>query len=129
MADRKQTPDILGSLLGGSDQDTIKPESHNTIMPEKQPTRKLSKKKPVSAPVAPAKEEAPGDKVKATYYLATDLVESLEDGWIQLRKLTPKGIRSQVSKSLIVELAVQAALEELRTKGSQSFLAKKTRKE
>ena len=27
MADRKKTPDILGSLLG----DTIKPEYHNTV--------------------------------------------------------------------------------------------------
>ena len=30
MADRKKTPDILGSLLG----DTIKPEYHNTGIPE-----------------------------------------------------------------------------------------------
>lgn len=157
MADRKHTPDILGSLLGGSDQEpakkpasqpTIKPvdqntgipeyhnaiktEGHNDGIPEGQPTIKPAKKKrETAAQQAPAKEpeEAPGDKVKATFYISGQVVEDLEAGWIKLRKLAPKETRSQVSKSLIVELAVQMALEELESKGSRSLLAKKIRKE
>ena len=141
MADtkRRETPDILGSLLGGdvaeprepAPQAVRKPEVHNTGMPVKQKTRKAGKKTtPPAPPPAPAKEEETSeDKAKATYYLSTEILEALEDGWIQLRRLAPKDERGQISKSLIVELALQVALEELKSKGSQSLLAKKTRKE
>ena len=130
MADRKKTPDILGSLLG----DTIKPEYHNTGIPEYhkdskpelQPTIKTVRK-PTSKPVSQKKPEAqePAEKVKATYYLDAEVVEALEEGWMELRKLADKKSRGQISKSLIVELALQMALEDLRKKGSDSLLAKK----
>ena len=130
MAERKKTPDILGSLLG----DTSKPEYHNTGIPEYhndsepelQPTSKPVRKrtsKPVSQKKALAEE--PAEKVKATFYLDSKAVESLEDGWMELRKLADKKGRGRISKSLIVELALQMALEDLRKKGSDSLLAKK----
>ena len=130
MADRKKTPDILGSLLG----DTSKPEYHNTGIPEYhndsepelQPTSKPVRKrtsKPVSQKKALAEE--PAEKVKATFYLDSKAVESMEDGWMELRKLADKKGRGRISKSLIVELALQMALEDLRKKGSDSLLAKK----
>ena len=130
MADRKKTPDILGSLLG----DTSKPEYHNTGIPEYhndsepelQPTSKPVRKrtsKPVSQKKALAEE--PAEKVKATFYLDSKAVESLEDGWMELRKLADKKGRGRISKSLIVELALDMALEDLRKKGSDSLLAKK----
>ena len=130
MADRKKTPDILGSLLG----DTSKPEYHNTGIPEYhndsepelQPTSKPVRKrtsKPVSQKKALAEE--PAEKVKATFYLDSKAVESLEDGWMELRKLADKKGRGRISKSLIVELALHMALEDLRKKGSDSLLAKK----
>ena len=130
MADRKKTPDILGSLLG----DTSKPEYHNTGIPEYhndskpelQPTIKTVRK-PTSKPVSQKKAlaEEPAEKVKATFYLDSKAVESLEDGWMELRKLADKKGRGRISKSLIVELALQMALEDLRKKGSDSLLAKK----
>ena len=134
MADRKKTPDILGSLLG----DTSKPEYHNTGIPEYhndsepelQPTSKPVRKrtsKPVSQKKALAEE--PAEKVKATFYLDSKAVESLEDGWMELRKLADKKGRGRISKSLIVELALQMALEDLRKKGSDSLLAKKLSQE
>jgi len=130
MADRKKTPDILGSLLG----DTIKPEYHNTGIPEYhndsepelQPTSKPVRKrtsKPVSQKKALAEE--PAEKVKATFYLDSKAVESLEDGWMELRKLADKKGRGRISKSLIVELALDMALEELEKRGSESSLYKK----
>ncbi len=130
MADRKKTPDILGSLLG----DTSKPEYHNTGIPEYhndsepelQPTSKPVRKR-TSKPVGQKKAlaEEPAEKVKATFYLDSKAVESLEDGWMELRKLADKKGRGRISKSLIVELALQMALEDLRKKGSDSLLAKK----
>jgi hypothetical protein len=143
MADRKKTPDILGSLLGGADietpkktedQNTIKPEYHKDSKPEVKPTikpvrQKTSPPKDKDLIAGKEQEEAPGDKVKATYYISSEIVEALEEGWIQLRRLTPKDQRSQISKSLIVELALQTALEELDNKGSKSLLAKKAKKD
>jgi hypothetical protein len=130
MAERKKTPDILGSLLGDTSKteyhNTGIPEYHNDSEPELQPTSKPVRKrtsKPVSQKKALAEE--PAEKVKATFYLDSKAVESLEDGWMELRKLADKKGRGRISKSLIVELALQMALEDLRKKGSDSLLAKK----
>ena len=132
MADRKKTPDILGSLLG----DTIKPEYHNTGIPEYhkdskpefQPTSNPVRKSTCKT-VGQKKPEAqePAEKVKATYYLDAEVVEALEEGWMELRKLADKKSRGQISKSLIVELALQLALDDLEKRGADSSLAKKCR--
>jgi hypothetical protein len=131
MADRKKTPDILGSLLG----DTSKPEYHNTGIPEyhndskpelqstSKPARKTTSK-PVSQKKK-AQDQEPAEKVKATFYLDSKAVEALEDGWMELRKLADKRSRGRISKSLMAEMALQMALEDLRKKGSDSLLAKK----
>lgn len=131
MADRKKTPDILGSLLG----DTSKPEYHNTGIPEyhndskpelqstSKPARKTTSK-PVSQKKK-AQDQEPAEKVKATFYLDSKAVEALEDGWMELRKLADKRSRGRISKSLMVEMALQMALEDLQKKGSDSLLAKK----
>jgi len=52
-------------------------------------------------------------------------VEALEEGWLELRKLADKKDRGQISKSLIVELALQLALEDLEKKGADSSLARR----
>ena len=140
MADRKKTPDILGSLLG----DTSKTEYHNTGIPEyhndskpelqstSKPVRKSTSKtvsKPTSKPVSQKKAEPqePAEKVKATYYLDAEVIEALEEGWMELRKLADKKDRGQISKSLIVELSLKMALDELKAQGENSLLAKKCR--
>jgi hypothetical protein len=132
MADRKTTPDILGSLLaGGADPEpTIKPEYHNTgipadhkaIKPEGKPTIKPVRTKKTPAPVQ-ASEEA--TKVKATFYISSSVVDRLEEGWSTLRSISPKEKRGEISKSLIVEAGLQAVLEDLAKKGKESLLAKK----
>ena len=136
MAERKKTPDILGSLLGDTSKteyhNTGIPEYHNDSMPELQPTSKTVRKstgKPVSKPAGQKKAEAeePAEKVKATFYLDSKAVEALEDGWMELRKMADKKNRSRISKSLMIELALQMALEGLQKKGSDSLLAKKLR--
>ena len=126
---RKKTPDILGNLLG----DTSKPEYHNAGIPEYhndskpvlQSTSKPAGQKKAKAP-APAPSQT--EKVKATFYLDAKTVEALEDGWIELRRLADKKNRGQISKSLIVELALDMALEELKKKGSESSLFKRSQR-
>jgi hypothetical protein len=146
-ADRKQTPDILGSLLGDKkaeekEEDTIKPEYHKDSKPVKQqarkpvekPTSKTVSQKPKKSasaakelpePVRESSTEASEEKLKATYYIAIDAVEALEEGWYKLRKMASTDNRTSISKSLIVETALQMALEELEKSGQKSSLAKK----
>jgi hypothetical protein len=144
-ADRKQTPDILGSLLDGKkeDKDTIKPEYHKDSKPVKhkdsktalQPTRRpvsqsTSKTDKTATKPDKAVRESPepvrepsGEKLKATYYLAVEAVDSLEEGWYQLRRMASTEARTGISKSLIVETALQIALEELEKSGQKSRIA------
>ena len=138
MADRKKTPDILGSLLGDTSKteyhNTGIPEYQNTSKPELQPTIKpvsqsTSKpvRKPTSKPAGQKKAETkePAKKVKATFYLDAEIVEALEEGWMELRKLADKKDRGQISKSLIVEQALKLALEDLEKRGAESSLARR----
>jgi outer membrane biosynthesis protein TonB len=138
MAERKQIPDIMGGLLGGKAKPPEQPapppapagqpaESERTEpeqpagKPAKQrasrPVKPAPTRKPAKAPAPPEAEE----KIKATFYLSQDIVDALEDAWLQLRRLASD--RSSVSKSLIVETALEIALEELTKKGDKSALA------
>lgn len=130
MADRKKTPDIMADLLGGSPpQPTIKPEYHNAGIPADQqtikPERKRSAPKAKPAPDKETPKQATREKVKATFYISADIVDRLEDGWSELRKISPKEARGEVSKSFIVETALQDALDGLARSGRTSLLAKR----
>ena len=97
MANRKKTPDILGAVLDKTSkpvqQNAIKTVNHNTIKSD--------------------------NKVKATYYLSEKAVDALEDTQYQLRKMAGEN-RARVSKSFIVELAIQMALEDVEKNGNKS---------
>lgn len=113
MATRKPTPDILGDLLGepSTAQHTGRPVNQSTGIPENQNTR------------------VPGDptveRVKATFYLHPEVLERLEDSWHHLRKVAKGAERGKVSKSLIVEVALDLALQDLEGQGKASPLARK----
>jgi len=113
MATRKPTPDILGDLLGEPlvTQHTGTPVNPYTSTPENQHTRV-----PVDHTV---------ERVKATFYLHPEVLERLEDAWHRLRKLANSPERGKVSKSLIVEVALDLALQDLEGQGEASPLARK----
>ena len=119
MSDR--TPDVLGSLLDGKKAD---PEATEKL--QEQPI----KDKPEPAQEKPSKEllESPeGKKAKATYYLDENVLALLDEAWLDLRKMAIN--RTSISKSWIVEQAIQMAVQELRDKGSKSSIAKRLPKE
>ncbi len=130
MADRKKTPDIMVDLLGGSPpQPAIKPEYHNAGIPADQPTIKPEKKRSAPQARSAPEEKTPAlatrEKVKATFYISADIVDRLEEGWSELRRISPKEARGDISKSFIVETCLQEALEGLARSGRTSLLAKK----
>jgi hypothetical protein len=113
MATRKPTPDILGDLLGepSTAQHTGPPVNQSTSTPGSPHTRI-----PVDHTV---------ERVKATFYLHPEVLERLEDAWHRLRKLANGPERGKVSKSLIVEVALDLALQDLEEQGEASPLARK----
>jgi hypothetical protein len=112
MAPRKPTPDILSDLLGEPSA------SHQAGTPVHQPTRTAADPN-LRAPVIP-----PVERLKATFYLDPTVLEQLEEAWHQLRKLTRGTDRGKVSKSLIVEVALALALQDLKAQGEASPLAR-----
>jgi hypothetical protein len=100
MQKRKSTPDILSDLMN----------EPNTNTPVNQHTN-------VSAST---------DKTKATYYISQVAVSELEEVWQQLRKTAPPALKGEISKSLIVDIALKIVLEDFRQWGAKSQLANKT---
>ena len=130
MDKRQETPDVLGEILGEIPAAPPPAKAEPQEQPPSQPTSKPARKqagKPAKrqarkpAPPAPPMSEEP--KLKATFYLSPTTLDALEAGWLQLRRLAVLDDRGSVSKSLIVELSLLAALRELRDKAEESQLA------
>lgn len=118
MSDRKETPDVLGSILGGPQEPEVEPASK----PESQIDRKTEKQKARK----PEKQTEPVEepKIKATHYLKQSTLYKLEEALIQLRRATDN---RGLSRYEIVEEALQMALDELEAKGEKSQLARRMR--
>jgi len=101
MQKRKKTPDILSNLMDSKNQDDGKPANQNTSKPES------------------------AEKIKATYYISQSTVDALEGAWFQLRKEASPEIRTEITKSTIVDVAIRIALDELDKHGKDSHLASK----
>ncbi len=95
---RKETPDILGGILGNP-----------------QPTARGGHVVPPPPPL--------DKKTKATYYLAADTAKALDAAWLVLRGMCSEETRTQVSKSAIVDAALQIVFADLDADGERSQLA------
>jgi hypothetical protein len=71
----------------------------------------------------PVKRPVTRPSVKATFYLSREVLFSLEEARLKLRELARPEGRAKITKSLIVEVAIQLAIEDLETSGEQSPLA------
>jgi len=138
MADRKELPDIMGGLLNGSagrkapSEPAEQPASETAGQEAGRQIEQLARKPARQPRGKPARQQPPSptadtDKLKTTFYLSQDIVDALEDGWLQLRRLARE--RGSVSKSGIVEQSLLIALEELASKGAESKLARRMAKQ
>ena len=64
-------------------------------------------------------------KKKTTHYLSKDTFEELSKAKKAIRRLAPREIKTGVSKSLIVDSALQLLLEDFETNGERSKLVQK----
>ncbi len=122
---RQITPDVLGDLMGNS---TVKQESNKASEQApykaiKQGGNKATIKRALTAGGAVKDAEGADEpKEKATFNLPIKLLGELEDRWVEIRKISGS---KQVSKTLIVETALELAFAEFDTKKQESKLYSK----
>ena len=125
MSERQATPDLLGKLMSGTEQQeesnkaisiadgkAIKPESNKTIRPAHHKAIKEESNKAI-------KQAAEAYKEKATFNLSKTLLSELEDVWADFRRELDS---KQISKTLVVEAALRLAFDELKAKRQESKL-------
>ena len=71
----------------------------------------------------PVKKPANRPSVKATFYLTREVLASLEEARLKLREMARPEGKAKITKSLIVEVAIQLAIEDLEASGEKSPLA------
>lgn len=94
MRDRMATPDIMSNLMC----DSVEQKNNKTIKPSVNIEEQL-----------PAPSILKEPKEKTTFNLSEKILRGLEDCWIEARRLAGD---KQISKTLIVERALEAALED-----------------
>ena len=113
---REETPDILGDVLDPDETGGSSSTKNTDDTDEKQQGREEARDssgKEGGADRSNRTEDTP--KRKATYYLREDTLSELEEVWFQLRQRADEGEKRKVSKSAIVEAAIEAAIDELKS--------------
>ena len=109
---REETPDILGDVLDPDETGGSSTENTDDIDEEQgRGEENDSAGKEGGVDQSNGTEDTP--KRKATYYLREDTLSKLEEVWFQLRQQADEGEKRSVSKSAIVEAAIEAAIDEL----------------
>ena len=113
---REETPDILGDVLdpdetGGSSSTENTDDTDENEQGREEPRDSSGKEGGVDK--SNGTEDTP--KRKATYYLHEDTLSQLEEVWFQLRQRADEEEKRKVSKSAIVEAAIETAIDELKS--------------
>ena len=76
----------------------------------------------LSAQAEPKRKEATKERV--TFYLSSDILESLENTYDQIRRSMPYKYKTKIKKSHLVEFSMQKILEDFETNGRDSSLGR-----
>ncbi|MCB0078797.1 MAG: hypothetical protein KDD73_15405 [Anaerolineales bacterium] len=141
MSDRKKTPDLMSQILAGDSPSTERPaptpdtskaatqQASSTARRSTGSTARRSTSLTVNQQDdLPSDQQAgkPSDtKFKGTYYLSTAGADAIETLSFSLRQRLDPDSRSQVNKSLIVDLALQIVLEDYESAGRNSLIARR----
>lgn len=122
---QKEPMDIMGALLKG-EAPKITTEENDIIERLAFYLRRLEHRNAPNAAkdpqVLPVRTKDARPKKKVTYYLTKFVIQQLEKAQQKLVEAESEGIKLKISKSVIVETALRAALQELEAKGSKSRL-------
>ena len=123
--EKNKKKDIFDDILGGSEEDSIPgmEDLAELLYRRGKPSTEASTKKSVSAPKQKSKEKRPAKK-KVTYYIPEKVFVELGEAKAKIKVMVPPELKSRVSMSRIVELALSSIFKELGTKGQKSSLVK-----
>ena len=122
MEEENQKRDVLKDVLSGSQNEAILglEELRRLISQVSPPEKSLLK----PARKEPSEGRRPKKK-KTTHYLSEDIFINLGEVKEKLRQMLPDEKKTKVSKSRIVNHALEMILKEFVAKGEESFLVKK----
>jgi hypothetical protein len=127
---KNKKKDIFADILEGSEEDSIPgmEDLAELLYRRGQPSTEASTKKSVMAPKQKRKEKMPAKK-KVTYYIPEKIFVELGEATAKIKIMVPPELKSRVSMSRIVEVALSSIFKELGTKGQKSSLMKNILKE
>ena len=112
---REETPDILGDVLDPDETGGSSTENTGDTDENQQGREEENDSSGKEGGVDQSNDTEDTPKRKATYYLHEDTLSKLEEVWFQLRQRADEGQKRKVSKSAIVEAAIETAIEELKS--------------
>ena len=101
------------------------PEAESLKSPEIKASKSQEVKKSRRAKGRPPKNQI---SQKLTLHIPLETSQALDRAWIELRGLMPEVPRSQLTRSAITAVALEAAIKELHAKGEKSQLAQKIKR-
>jgi predicted component of type VI protein secretion system len=124
---RKPTPNILGDVLGeeADTEDTVETTEPADEAKDEQGREEVADGSGEEGSSESTDGLDAAAKRKATYYLSEETLSRLEEAWFGLRQLADEGDKRSVSKSAIVEAALEDAIDDLESEGRDSTIARK----
>ena len=124
VSSEENTLDIMHQLLSGCGEEAVPASTELSALIEKY-ANSFTEPTTVSSPKQSSKrkrrQRSPLQK-KSTHYLAHKTAASLDEAQEEIRELISPELKRLVSKSRIVDLALQHVLQELMEKGAESPL-------
>ncbi|GLI33836.1 hypothetical protein [Desulforhabdus amnigena] len=120
MADEQNERDILEDLLSGVEEEMAPAVEELSKLIER--FTQSSKAAQSRTGTASIRQSRPRLKKKTTHYISVDTSDALEEAKEEIRTLVSPNLKRLISKSRIVEMALQYVLKELAEKGTESKL-------
>ena len=125
---KRKKRDILSELLAGETyQGLVSKKELNALhklIGSIQQVNSIHKKLPEKTKNIVLRTKKKEKRRKATYYLSEEVLKSLNSAIKEIRTSLPEKLRSNISKSQIVDLALAEVLDEFENKGEKSRLVR-----
>ena len=125
---KRKKRDILLELLVGETSEGLVSKKElsalHKLIGNTQQVNSIHKKLPDKTKKIVLRKKKKEKKRKATHYLSEEVLKSLDSAIKEIRTGLPEKLRSNVSKSQIVDLALAEVLDEFENKGEKSRLVR-----
>ncbi len=125
---KRKKRDILSEILVGETSEGLVSKKElsalHKLIGNTQQVNSIHKKLPDKTKKIVLRKKKKEKKRKATHYLSEEVLKSLDSAIKEIRTGLPEKLRSNVSKSQIVDLVLAEVLDEFENKGEKSRLVR-----